>query len=116
VGPRGGEAVSELEDTMTLREAIEKGLFDLDEQIEVVQWDPNCPESPDEVEVMASNMGLEVGDLLTVWRGLQCKRDRTYIVTKARDEDGIDNYELEEVQPDGSDPTKPVVVSSASSA
>lgn len=97
---------------MTLREAIEEGLFDLDESIEVVECDPNCPESPNEVEVMASDMDLEVGDRLTVWRGLQCKRDRIYIVTKTRDEDGIDDYELEEVQPDGADPAKPVAVSS----
>jgi hypothetical protein len=101
---------------MTLREAIEQGFFDLDEQISVLEWDPNCPESPDEVEVIASNMDLQVGNRVTMWRGMQCKRERVYIVTRARDEDGIDNYELEEVRPDASDASKPVIVSSAPSA
>jgi hypothetical protein len=59
---------------------------------------------------------MQVGDGFEFWRGMQCKRSRKYIVTKAQDEAGIDDYEVEEVQPDGADPTKPVVVSSASSA
>lgn len=101
---------------MTLREAIEKGFFDLDEHIQILEWNPDEPVEPGEPEEHAANLEMQVGDRFEFWRSMQCKRLRKYVVTKAHDEAGIDDYEVEEVKPDGADPAKPVVVSSASSA
>lgn len=82
---------------MTLREAIEKGLFRLDEEITVLAWDPDCPESPVEPEDMLNALGLDKGDTFELWRGLQCAKSRSYRVVARGDE--VEEYE--QTQPIG---------------